>query len=202
MVRLDMIAKERDVALAKVKKLEAELAGYKSKFDEKDPRCITLGKKSAENGEVLGQVTKAWRKLAEDKVNLEAALRDASGPGLREPKDLHGLSHHALVDRIAELEKGLVGSAWQSFENAFDQLKVMNTGIEVCVDGIHFLKFVEDGVIVTPRDEDDGHVGNARPVRPYNFFLFRKIYLSRWPTFVPVTLCALRGLYFWLSFIC
>lgn len=42
MVRSDVVARERDDALAEVKKLEAELASCKSKFEEKDRRFITL----------------------------------------------------------------------------------------------------------------------------------------------------------------
>jgi len=98
-------------------------------------------------------VKEARRKLAEEKVNLEASHCDASRAGLNEPEDLRGLSRYALVDRIAELENGLASSARQS-DNVVDQLEVVNPGVELCVEGIHFLNFVEGGMMVTPHEED------------------------------------------------
>jgi len=45
------------------------------------------------------------------------------------------------------------------------QLKVVNSRIDLCVEGIHQLYDVEDGVIKPPPDfeEDVGHVDEARP---------------------------------------
>jgi len=100
-------------------------------------------------------VKEAQRKLAEEKLQLEAMLRDATGPQPNEYEDLHDLSCCGLADMIAELEKSLVGSARHSFDNAIDQLKITNPGVELSTEGVHFLNFVERGVIVTLRDEDD-----------------------------------------------
>ena len=80
--------------------------------------------------------------LAEEKLQLEAITSDATSPGPNQPKDLHDLSRYGFADRIAELEKGLVGSAHQSFENAIDHLKIANPGVELRTEGVHFLNFV------------------------------------------------------------
>jgi len=42
-------------------------------------------------------------------------------------------------------------------------LKVVNPGVDLCVEGIHHLNLVEDGVIKPPpaMDEDIGHVDDA-----------------------------------------
>jgi len=95
-------------------------------------------------------VKESRSKLAEEKLQLEAALRDATGSGPNEPEDLHGLSRYGLVDKIIELEKGLVGSTHQSFENAMDQIKVANSGVELSTDGVQFLNFVQEGKSSVP----------------------------------------------------
>lgn len=61
------------------------------------------------------------------------------------------------------LEKSLVGVASHGFDNAVEQLKVVNFEVELCVEEIHFLKFVENEVLVTPpEEEEDEHVGNPQ----------------------------------------
>lgn len=102
----------------------------------------------------MDQVKKAKRKLAEGKTNLEVALREAAGPGSYELEDLYGLNRHALVDKIAVMDKSLVGAASHGFDNAVKQLKVVNPEEELCVEGIYFLKFVENGVLVSPPEEE------------------------------------------------
>jgi len=67
------------------------------------------------------------------------------------------LAHPTLVYRIEELERNLVGAARHGFDIALDQLKVLNPDVEFCVDGIHFLKYVKNGRIVSPQT-DGGHV--------------------------------------------
>jgi len=100
-------------------------------------------------------VKEARRKLAEEKLQLEAMLWDATRSGPNELEDLHGLSCYDLADIIAELEKSLVCSARQSFENAIDQLKIVNPGVDLSTKGVHFQNFVQGGVIATPHDDDD-----------------------------------------------
>jgi len=129
--------------VAKKEKLDNELANVKAKFS-------TVEKRSAEDRRIFSQVKEARRKLAEEKLQLEAVLRDATGSGPNEPEDFHGLSHYGLVDKIAEMEKGLVGSTFQSFENAIDQMKIVNSGVELSTDGVHFLNFVQGGRSCVP----------------------------------------------------
>ena len=72
---------------------------------------------------------------------MENALRD-SRPGEDESEDTAVLARPALVYRIEELERNLVGAARHGFDNALDQLKALNPDMEFCVDGIHFLKLM------------------------------------------------------------
>jgi len=88
---------------------------------------------------------------------LEDALCDASLPGEDETEDTAVLARPTLLYKIEELERNLVGVARHGFDNVVDQLKVVNPGVEFRVDGIHFLKYVENGKIVSSR-KDDGHV--------------------------------------------
>jgi hypothetical protein len=66
------------------------------------------------------------------------------------------LAHPALVYRLEELERNLVCAARHGFDNAIEQLKVVNPGMQFGVDGLNFLKYVRNGEIVD--QDDDGHV--------------------------------------------
>lgn len=57
-----------------------------------------------------------------------------------------------------------MGAASHGFNNAVEQLKVVNLEVEMSVKGIHYLKYLENGVLVTPPEdeEDDAHVEKAR----------------------------------------
>jgi len=94
--------------------------------------------------------------FAAEKKALEDVLRD-SLPGEDETEDTTLLARPALVYRIEELERNLVGAARHGFDNVVDQLKVVNPGVEFRVDGIHFLKYVENRKIVSSQN-DGGHV--------------------------------------------
>ena len=41
------------------------------------------------------------------------------------------------------------------FESAVEQIKVVNPGVELVTEGIHFLKSVDNGELVTPPDFDE-----------------------------------------------
>jgi len=148
MIHADALAKERDEAMAKKERLD-------KKLDDMKAELATVKKRSAEDRRILAQVKEARMKLAEGKLRLEASLRDATGPSPNEPEDLRGLSHYGLVDKIVEMEKSLVGSVRQSFENAIDQMKIANPGFDLSTEGMHFLNFVQGGMIVAPSDDDD-----------------------------------------------
>jgi hypothetical protein len=112
----------------------------------------------------LEQATLSSRKLVEEKVSLEEALKKADLPGEDEAEDLAVLRRAGLVDKIGELEGSLVDAVKLGFDWAVGQLKMVNPGIELNVKGIHPLSEVEDGVITPPPDpeEDNGHVDEAQ----------------------------------------
>jgi hypothetical protein len=95
------------------------------------------------------------KRLAEEKVSLEEALRKVDLPGEDEVEDLAVLRRAGLVDRIGELEGSLVEALQLGFDRAVAQLKVTNPGIELNVEGIHPLSEVKDGVIVPPLDPEE-----------------------------------------------
>jgi hypothetical protein len=112
----------------------------------------------------LEQETAFFQKLAGEKASLEEALKKADLSGEDEAEDLAVLRRADLVDRIGELEGSLVEAVKLGFERAVAQLKVVNPGIKLVVEGIHPLSEVEDGVITPPLDleEDNGHVDEAQ----------------------------------------
>jgi len=55
-----------------------------------------------------------------------------------------------LIAKISELEKILVDAVVHGFGNAVEPLRVVNPGIELCVDMIDYLQYVENGVLVPP----------------------------------------------------
>jgi hypothetical protein len=102
------------------------------------------------------ELTEVRAKFAAEKRALEDALRDATQPGEDETEDTAVLARPALVYRLEELERNLVGAASHGFNNAIEQLKVVNPGVQLCVDGLNFLKYVRNGEIVD--QDDEGHV--------------------------------------------
>jgi len=113
----------------------------------------------------LGQAVDSSQKLVEEKPSLEDALKKADLPRKDEAEDTAVLRCADLVDRIGELEGSLVEAVQHGFDRAVAQMKVVNPRIDLCVEGIHLLSDVEDGVIKPPPDfeEDVGHVDEARP---------------------------------------
>jgi len=113
----------------------------------------------------LGQAADSSWKLAEEKASLEEDLKKADLLGEEETRDTICLRRADLVDKVCELEGSLVEAIQLGFDRAVAQLKVVNPGINLCVDGIHHLYDVEDGVIKHNLDfeEDVGHVDEARP---------------------------------------
>jgi hypothetical protein len=95
---------------------------------------------------------------------LEEALKKADLLGEDEAEDLAVLRLADLVDRIGELEGSLVDVVLLDFDRAVAQLRVVNLGIELNVEGIHPLSEVKDGMITPPSDleENDGHVDDPQ----------------------------------------
>jgi hypothetical protein len=132
--------------------------------EEHDRQLDSLKEQLSRAQTALEQATDSSRKLAEEKESLEEALKKADLPGEDEAEDLVVLRCAGLVDRIGELEGSLVDAVKLGFDRAVAQLKLVNPGIKLNVDGIHPLSEVEDGVI-TPRldlEEDNRHVEEAQ----------------------------------------
>jgi len=74
------------------------------------------------------------------------------------------MKYAELVKRVSVLEGSLVDVVKLGFDRAVAQLKVVNYRVDLCVEGIHHLSDVEDGVIKRPLDfeEDIRHVDEAQ----------------------------------------
>jgi len=160
-----MLGKRGVTLTAKVAALEDEARSKRSVAEERDRQFAAMEEQLAEARAALGQAADSSWKLAEEKPSLEESLKKAELPGEDEAEDTAVLRRTDLVDRIGELEGSLVEAVQLDFDRAVAQLKVVNPGVDLCVEGIHHLSDVEDGVIKPPPDfeEDVGHVDEARP---------------------------------------
>jgi hypothetical protein len=122
----------------------------------KDKRIAFLEEKAESASRYHRELNEVRARFAAEKKAIEDALRDATHPGEDETEDTAVLGRLALVYRLEELERNLIGAARHGFNNVIEQLKVVNPGVQFCVDGLHFLKYVRNGEIVD--QDDDGHV--------------------------------------------
>jgi len=152
----DALAWKKEVMSKRIAELETELAASRKAASEKDKVLAFLEKKADFANRYYQELKEVCAKFAVEKKALENALRD-SRPGEDDTDDTTVLAHLALVYGIEELERNLVGVAHHGFDNALDQLKVVNPGVEFRVDGIHFLKYVENKRIVSSQ-VGGGHV--------------------------------------------
>ena len=137
--------------------------GLVIELGEKDSKIESLEKKAIDNLHSITQLKEAQHNLNAESNKLEDALNDATLLGEDEPEDIAGMDRKGLVDKIVELEKNLVGASSHGFHNGVEQIKVVNPRVKISTEGIHFLKFVEGGVLVTPEDfEEDEIVDNAQ----------------------------------------
>ena len=152
-IRVNALGQERD---ARSKRSVAE---------ERERQFPAMEEQLEEVRASLGQAAYSSRKLAEEKASLEEVLKKADLPGEDKVEDTGCLRRADLLDRISELEGSFVEAFQLGFDRAVAQLKVVNPGIDLYVEGIHHLYDVEDGVIKPPPDfeESVGHVDEARP---------------------------------------
>jgi len=155
-VRSDALVREKEVMSNRIAELEAKLDASMKVSSKKDKMLALMEKKVDSAARYYQELKEARLKFAAEKKALENALPD-SQPGEDKTNDTAVLARHALVYRIEELERNLVGAARHGFHNALDQLKVLNPDVKFSVDGIHFLKYVENENIVSPQ-VDVGHV--------------------------------------------
>jgi len=148
-VRSDALARERGEMAKRMAEMEVKLAPVKKADLEKDNMIAFLEEKTYLSSRYHNELKEVRARFAAEKRVLEDVLHDAFLLGEGETEDTTALARPALVYRIEELERNLVGVAHHGFDNVVDQLKVVNPDVEFCVDGIHFLKYVEDGKIVS-----------------------------------------------------
>ena len=155
-VRSDALAREKEMLSKRIADMEAELVASRKVSAEKDKMLAFLEKKADSATRYYQELKEVHALFAAEKEALENALCN-SRPGEDETEDTAVLARPALVYRIEELERNLGGAARHGFDNVLDQLKVLNPDVEFCVEGIHFLKYVENGKIVSTQ-VDGGHV--------------------------------------------
>ncbi|MCI87246.1 pentatricopeptide repeat-containing protein, partial [Trifolium medium] len=67
------------------------------------------------------------------------------------PETAHGLTTRAeLVEKIRVLGQDVLDGVKFGFDNAVDQLKVLNPRVDLNTEGLSMLKRVENGEIVIP----------------------------------------------------
>ncbi|MCI51602.1 hypothetical protein A2U01_0072846, partial [Trifolium medium] len=59
-----------------------------------------------------------------------------------------------LVSRIFELNDSMLETASSQIHNAIAQIRALNVGMELNMEGLDEEKEVRDGQVVTPRDEE------------------------------------------------
>jgi len=123
-VRSDALAREKEVLSKRIVELETVLVASRKAASEKDKMLAFLEKKADSANRYYQELKEVRAKFAMEKKT--------------ETEDTVVLALPALVYRIEELERNLVGAAHHGFDNASDQLN----GVEFRVDGIHFLKYV------------------------------------------------------------
>jgi len=143
-IRVNTLSKDRDVLAAKVSELEGEVVGKRSVAEERERQVAVVENQLVDARTALEQETESSRKLAEEKVALEESLKKADLPGEDETEDIVVLKRAELVERVSVLEGSLVDAVKLGFDCAVAQLKVVNHGVDLHVEGIHHLSDVED----------------------------------------------------------
>ena len=85
-------------------------------------------------------------KLVEENKFVED-FRKANSPLDDESKDTASLVRFGLLEKMGVFEANLLNGVKHGFENVVAQLRVANPNMELSVEGISFLNWVEDGVI-------------------------------------------------------
>lgn len=111
------------------------MAALKAGDSDKDNMIAFLEEKAESASRYYREMNEARSRFATEMKTLEDALRDATQPDEDEAKDTVVLGRSALVYKLEELERNLVGAARHGM-----QLKVANPGMQFYMDGLHFLK--------------------------------------------------------------
>ncbi|MCI73336.1 hypothetical protein A2U01_0094600, partial [Trifolium medium] len=66
-----------------------------------------------------------------------------------------GLSRAMLMSKIFELNDTMLKTASSQFHNSVAQIRALNTGMELNMEGLDKEKEVRDGQVVPPQDEEE-----------------------------------------------
>ncbi|MCI43707.1 hypothetical protein A2U01_0064945 [Trifolium medium] len=66
-----------------------------------------------------------------------------------------GLRPAMLVSKIFELNDNMLETASSQFHNAIAQIRALNAGMELNMEGLDEEKEVRDGQVVPPQDEEE-----------------------------------------------
>jgi vacuolar-type H+-ATPase subunit I/STV1 len=149
-VHADALIREREETSMRISGLEAEVAALRAGTVVKENKITLLEEQAESASRYHRELNKVRARFAAERKALEDALRDVIQPGEDETEDTAMLGCLALVYRLEELKRNLIGVARHGFDNAIEQLKVVNPGVQFRVDGIYFLKYVWNGEIVEP----------------------------------------------------
>jgi len=159
-VMAEVLGNELETLLAKVSKLEEEAAKAKK---ESDGQIAKFRERLGDAQKYLKKEVETREKLAEENKSLEG-LRKANSPLDDESEDTARFDLSGLLEKMGIFEANLLNGVKHGFENDVAQLRVANSDVELSVEGISFLNWVEDGVIRSPpptAKEMDGHVADA-----------------------------------------
>lgn len=137
-VRSDALARERDETAKKMVELEVEVTALREGASDKDKMIPFLEEKAESASRYHRELNEVRARFAAEKKVLEDTLRDVSQPGEDEIEDTAVLARPALVYKLEELERNPVGAARHGFDNAIEQLKVVNPGVQFLWTGFIF----------------------------------------------------------------
>ncbi|MCI01752.1 hypothetical protein A2U01_0022780, partial [Trifolium medium] len=146
-----------------VTKVENAFSDYREKHEIQVGLVSERGAKTAE----IARLTEERKKLQEELGTLQLSMT----PDEDEPEAARGLSTRAeLIEKIWVLGQDVLDGVKFGFDNAVDQLKVLNPRLELNTELLSMLKRVENGQLVIPPeyvemeeededDQDDGEKG-------------------------------------------
>ncbi|PNX79720.1 hypothetical protein L195_g035708, partial [Trifolium pratense] len=150
--------KELEAAKVKIAKLDAANRELGNQVVDLKGKTENFAALQGDVNRLNLQVTELEGQKKELKEGLEKLRKDMA-PSAEEAEGTRHLSSRAeLVAAYSELLGQLTDLAKQSFQNAVDQLQIVNP--ELVVEGIGFWREVKDGVIVLDEDNKANEVAD------------------------------------------
>jgi hypothetical protein len=138
--------------------LETKVLGLENRVQDLLGKQENFVKVSAELNEKNAELARLYKEIedlkliAGEKGKLEeevASLKAAMVPSAAEPDSTRGLlSRTDLVGEIQSLGGKLLDGAKYAFNNAVEQMKALNSDVELKTEGIGFWRKVEDGQVI------------------------------------------------------